>query len=100
MTSNPNKMKACGAISQQTVDHLYTLLDFNKFKKQMLEVKKGANAPVPVHQPDINLGEEMPAYTYEEFQQVYNEDRESKNAPWKLKLKQDFFKDHYKVRVY
>ena len=39
-------MKACEAINKDTVDHLYTMLDFTKFKQQMLDAKKG-NIPVP-----------------------------------------------------
>ena len=43
----------------------------------------------------------MPAYTWEEFEKVYNETKEGKNAVWKLKLKEDKMKDcHYKCMVY
>ena len=36
----PNKLKVLEATNKDTVDHLFTMLDFNKFKKQMIESKK------------------------------------------------------------
>ena len=40
LKDDPSKIKACEAVNKDTVDHLYTLIDFAKFKQQMLDSKK------------------------------------------------------------
>lgn len=49
-----NKIKALEAINKETVDHLYTLIDFNRFKQQMLECKKVAQA-APKNEDESSL---------------------------------------------
>lgn len=47
-----NKIKALEALNKDTVDHLYTLVDFNRFKQQMLDSKKAA-LPTPESDPSV-----------------------------------------------
>lgn len=96
----PNKLKVLEASNKDTVDHLYTMLDFAKFKQQMLDAKKGAPKNEDTSAEVQREIKDKQSWTWDEYQTVLNEELDTKTSLWKSKLKQTKFKDNAKLCVY
>lgn len=89
LKSDANKATACESINKDTMDHLWTILDFSKFKQLMTETIKESSEL-----------ESSQAWSWEEFQSVLNEEVDTKTSLWKCKVKNTKIKDNFKCSVY
>lgn len=103
--TDKSKLAEYESLSKDTVDHLFTMIDFVHFKNLMLQTKKSASG----NEVDAGTATELTKQaqdsalilgtTYEQFLKMYNEDI----STWKLKMttkSKDFAKQGFKLTVY